>query len=98
MADEGRSLKAEPTRDTVQYLIIVARAETDLWHYMTQHFGEFKGMRVLLDRRQWGRRQQVQPYEAERRREDRRSPPTIDDDLRHQPFAVVPQPQGALDG
>ena len=98
MADEGRSLKAQPTRDTVRYLIIVARDETDLWHYMTRDFGEFKGLQVLLDRRQRERRQQVQTYEPERRREERRRPPTIDDDLRHQPFVIVPQQQGALEG
>ncbi len=98
MADESRSSKAQSTGDTIQYLIIVAGHETDLWGYMTQHYGEFKGVQVLLDRRQRRRRQQNQPYEPERRRAERRHPPTIDDDLRHQSFVIVTQQPGALQG
>ena len=98
MADESRSSKAQSTGDTVQYLIIVAGHETDLWGYMTQHYGEFKGVQVLLDRRQRGRRRQNQPYEPERRRAERRHPPTVDDDLCHQSFVIITQQPGALQG
>ena len=98
MADEGGSSKAQPIRNTVQCLIIVARDETALWQYMTRHYGEFKDVQVLHDRRQRERREQVQTYEPERRRTERRRPPTIDDDLRNQPFVIVPQEQGALEG
>jgi len=98
MADEGRSSKAQPTRNTVQYLIVVARDQTALWQHMTRHYGEFKGVRVVHDRRQRERRQQVQTYEPERRRTERRRLPTIDDDLRNQPFVIIPQQQGALEG
>jgi hypothetical protein len=98
MADEGRSLKAQPTRDTLRCVIIVARDETDLWHYMARDFGEFKGLQVILDRRQRERRQQVQRYQPERRREERRHPPTMDEDLRRQPFVIVLGQQAALEG
>ena len=98
MADEGGSSKTQPIRNTVQYLIVVARDETALWQHMTRHYGEFKGVQVVHDRRQRERRQQVQTHEPERRRAERRHLPTIDDDLRDQPFVIVPQRQGALEG
>jgi hypothetical protein len=90
MADEGTSSKAQPTGDTGGYLVIVARHETDLWHYITRHCGEFKGVQILLDRRKRERRQQDQPYEPERRRVERRHPSSIETDPRSRPYVIIP--------
>ena len=98
MADESGSSQVQPIKNTAQFLIVVARDETALWQYMTRHYGEFKGVQVVHDRRRQERRQQVQPHEPERRRTERRHLPTIDDDLRDQPFVIVPQQQGTLEG
>jgi hypothetical protein len=72
-------------------LIIVAREATDLWLYLTRTYGQIKGFQVLVDRRERERRQQVEPYAPERRHRDRRSPPTIENTLRRQPFLFIPQ-------
>ena len=97
MTDESGPTKARESKATADCLIIVSRAETDLWQYMAQHYGEFRGVRVLLDRRQWRRRQMAQLHEPERRRGDRRRPPSMENDLRHLPFVVISQSQGSRD-
>ncbi len=95
MRDDSVVFKTERSTGTPRCLIIVSRAETDLWQYMAQHYGEFRGVRVLLDRRQWRRRQAGQAHEPERRREDRRRPASMENDLRHQPFVVISLSQGS---
>ena len=97
MTDESSQTKTHESKATADCLIIVSRAETDLWQYMAQHYGEYRGVRVLLDRRQWRRRQMAQLHETERRREDRRRPLSMENDLRHLPFVVISQSQGSRD-
>ena len=72
-----------------RYLVIVSREELDLWRHVAQYLGEFQGVQVLLDRRKRERRQRGQPVALERRRADRRRPPTAEGDLRGQPFLLV---------
>ena len=76
-----------PTRP--RYLVIVSREELDLWRHVAQYTGELQGVQILLDRRQRERRQLGQPVALERRRADRRRPPTAEGDLRRHPFLLV---------
>jgi hypothetical protein len=76
---------------SVRCLIIVARDAEDLWFYLTRTYGKIKGLQVLVDRRERERRQQAQPYAPERRQAERRRPPTVERNLRRQPFLFVPQ-------
>ncbi len=91
MTRERRPTSTGEDGTSCRCLIVVSRAETELWQYMAQHYGEFKGVRVLLDRRQWRRRQLRELHHPERRRGDRRRPLSMENDLRDQPFVVVPQ-------
>ena len=76
-----------PTRP--RYLVIVSRAELDLWGQVAQYTRDLQGVQVLLDRRQRERRQRGQPVALERRRADRRRPPTAEGDLRRHPVLLV---------
>jgi hypothetical protein len=74
----------------------VARDQSDLCHQLTRHFAGYNGVRILLDRRQWERRQRVQTFGPERRKAARRRPASIETDLRYRSFLLVPQPQEPL--
>ncbi len=52
-----RAVKPGTKADTVRYLFIVPREQTDLFEYLTRDFAEVKEVRVLLDRRVGDRRQ-----------------------------------------
>jgi hypothetical protein len=92
MAGESRAPDVPPSGHRVRGLIIVARDQSELWHHLTQHFAGHNEVRVLLDRRQWERRQRVQAYRPDRRKAARRRPPSIETDLRYRSFLLVPQP------
>ena len=96
MADESSSGRAQPNEIEGRCLIIVARHETDLWHYMKSHYAEFRDMLVLLDRRHEERRQRVQTSPSDRRGPDRRHQPTNDEDLRRHPFVIISQQTGPI--
>jgi hypothetical protein len=74
-------------------MIIVARDQPDLWRYLVKQFAGRNEVRILQDRRQWERRRRRQTWEPERRRADRRGPPTISTDLRRRSFLIVPRRQ-----
>lgn len=93
MAGERRSPDGPPSSHRVRGLIIVARDQPDLWDHLTHHFAGHSEVRVLLDRRQWERRQRLQSYGPERRKAARRRPPSIETDLRYRSFLLVPQSQ-----
>ena len=76
-----------PTRQ----LIIVALNRTNLYEHLKRAFAGNKTVRVLLNQRVVERRVRSGPYEAERRRGDRRSPVEIDGLLRAIGWAIVPQ-------
>ena len=74
-------------------LIIVARDQPDLLRYLVKQFAGRKEVRVLQDRRQWERRQRRLTWEPERRNADRRTPLSINTDLRRRSFLIVPKRQ-----
>jgi hypothetical protein len=86
-----------------RFLLIVSRGNESLASYLEQHFKGDSTVQVMLDRRQGERRLPRRPPpegqdEAieERRRNDRRSRPEIDNELRLTSFAIVtlpPEPQ-----
>ena len=78
----------------VRYLLIVARNQPDLWHYLKRNFAGDEKVEVILDRRRGERRQRIQPHEPERRRADRRHQPSLAHDLSYRFLAIVRQPQG----
>ena len=77
----------------VRYLLIVARSQPDLWHYLNDNFAGDAKVEVILDRRGGERRQRIQPHEPERRRAERRRQPSLDSDLRYRFLVIVRQPQ-----
>lgn len=89
MPVDGTSPGAQPTRDTVRYLIIVARDQPVLWQHLTRDFVRDRDLRVLLDRRHGERRQRVQQYELGRRTRGRRRPPRIETDVRSRQSVIV---------
>ena len=86
----GTSPRTEPTADRIQYLIIVARDQTDLWSHLVQDFAEYKGVEVYIDRRQGERRQSIRVYSPDSRGADRRRWPGIERELLQHPYAIVP--------
>ena len=97
MPVESRSLQAQPSRDKVRCLFIVARDQPDLWHHLRQDFAEDEEIQVVLDRRRGERRQHVWAHDPERRQADRRLA-SIDRDLRYRSFVILHQQQGVLSG
>ena len=77
----------------VRYLLIVARNQPDLCHYLKNNFAGDEKVEVILDRRRGERRQRIQPHELERRRGERRRHPGIDKDLTYRSFVIVRLPQ-----
>jgi hypothetical protein len=64
-------------------LFIVRRDRADLYRYLTQTFADADNVEVIWDRRFGERR--ARPTEGsitERRRDDRRHRPTVEEDLR----------------
>jgi len=80
----------------VRYLLIVARNQPDLGHYLKNNFAGDEKVEVILDRRRGARRQRIQPHEPERRQADRRRRPSIDRDLSYRFLVIVRQRHGVL--
>ena len=80
----------------VQYLLIVARNQSDLWRYLKDNFAGDEKVEVILDRRRGEQRQRVQLHEPERRRAERRRQPSLDKDLIYRSFVIVRHRQGVL--
>jgi hypothetical protein len=76
--------------ETVRQLIIVAGDRAHLYEHLKRGFAGNGTVRVLLNRRVIARRARSGPYEAERRRADRRLPSKIDALLRASGWAIVP--------
>ena len=98
MPGESRPQQPQPSGNRDGGLIIVARDQPDLWRSLAEQFAGRNEVRVLQDRRQWGRQQRLQTWEPERRRADRRCPPSINTDLHHRSFLIVPQRQNRPQG
>ena len=80
----------------VQYLLIVARSQPDLWRYLQHNFVGDDKVEVILDRRRVERRQGIQAHEPERRQGERRRQPSLDKDLTYRSFVIVRRRQGVL--
>ncbi len=90
MAGEGTALQERSTGGRVKSLIIVARDRMDQWQALTEQFAADEDIVILLDRRQAERRQAVEPYSAERRRgPDRRSWPSLEEDVRLRQYVII---------
>jgi len=70
-------------------LFIVARSNTELYDLLTEELSGAQKIKVILDRRQDGRRQRPDPSAAERRQAERRRS-AIDEDLQNWGLAVAP--------
>jgi hypothetical protein len=82
-----------------RFLLIVSRANEALATYLEQHFKGDNTVQIMIDRRQDERRQRPRRPQAspsdpspERRRNDRRSHPEVDNELRLTSFAIVTLP------
>jgi hypothetical protein len=76
--------------EMVRQLIIVAGDRAHLYEHLERGFAGNGTVRVLLNRRVIARRARSGPYEAERRRADRRMPSKVDALLRAMGWAIVP--------
>ena len=80
----------------VRYLLIVARNQPDLWHYLKNNFAGDEKVEVILDRRRGERRRRIQSHEPERRQDKRRRQPSLDKDLTFRSFVIVRRRQEVL--
>lgn len=71
-----------------RYLLTVAREKPALFDYLRQAFAGEKEVQIVFDRRRGQRRQRAPASESGRRRADRRSPPTTEENLRAYGFSV----------
>jgi len=78
-----------PTPPAVQGQLIVARDSEALCQVLQETFAGKGSFTIVVDRRRADRRQRVQPVMAERRRRERRSLPSLVEDLRQWPYVVV---------
>ena len=78
-----------PMRAAVQGQLIVARDSGALCQVLQESFAARGSFTVVVDRRRADRRRAVQPVMEERRCGERRSSPSIADDLRYQQYVLV---------
>jgi hypothetical protein len=81
--------RISPARSPVRGLWIVARGQVSLYEALQYAYRESEKIAVFLDRREGERRQSARPVPAERRRNDRRSPPSSTDDLCRWEYVLV---------
>jgi PHD/YefM family antitoxin component YafN of YafNO toxin-antitoxin module len=70
-------------------LVIVSRQHPDLYVYLRDRFAAEADVEVILDRRLAERRREQAAVSRERRRQDRRSRPDIDAQLRSRSHVIV---------
>jgi hypothetical protein len=70
------ALRPGPTRLAVPDQLIVVRDHAGLVRTLREAIGAGRNVTVLVDARRGERRRRVQPVREERRRGDRRAPPT----------------------
>ncbi len=75
-------------------LIIVAREQRALWHALVQEFQDVDYIHIVLDRRSGERRAPWGPVAYDRRRQERRNLPRMEDELRVRRYLLVHQPTG----
>ena len=73
-------------------LIVVSPARPDVFEYLQHQLAGDERVEVVLDRRSaWGRRRTHERQYVERRRGDRRQPPSVETDLTLYDFVIVPR-------
>ena len=82
-------LSAAPARSVVRGQLIVARDHVGLCQALQAPFVAGGTFTVVVDRRQADRRRCVQSVLYERRRRERRSLPSVAEDLRLWPYVLV---------
>jgi hypothetical protein len=82
--------RPDDSPEMVRQLIIVAGDRAHLYEHLRRGFAGNGTVRVLLNRRVGARRARPGPYEAERRRAERRLPSKVDALLRAIGWAIVP--------
>ena len=82
-------VSAAPARPVVQGQLIVARDHVGLCQALQEPFAARGTFTVVVDRRRVDRRGRVQPVLQERRRRERRSLPSLAEDLRLWPYVLV---------
>src|SRR2546422_1021416 len=87
---DAAAKRHEVPPEVVRQLIIVAGNRAHLYEHLKRGFAGNGTVRVLLNRRVMPRRARSGPYEAERRRADRRLPSKVDALLRAIGWAIVP--------
>lgn len=80
---------APPARPAAQGQLIVARDHVALCQALQEPFAARGTFTVVVDRRRGERRQRTQPVLEDRRRRDRRSSPSVAEDLRQWPYVLV---------
>jgi hypothetical protein len=70
-------------------LFIVSRDRPDLYRYLTQTFGGAENVEVIWDRRVGERRHRSESATPDRRRAERRTRPSLDDDIRKVGYAFL---------
>jgi hypothetical protein len=70
-------------------LFIIARHEPELYSYLKNKFAGRPDIGVILDRRVGERRRRSEPNGQERRRVDRRTRSTVDEDIEALGFAIL---------
>lgn len=82
-------VSAAPARPVVQDQLIVARDHVGLCQALQEPFAARGKFTVVVDRRRVDRRRCIQPVLQERRRRERRSLPSVAEDLRLWPYVLV---------
>jgi hypothetical protein len=73
-------------------LIVVSRARPDVFEHLQHQLAGDERVEVVLDRRSaWGRRRTHERQHVERRRGNRRQPPSVETDLTLRDFVIVPR-------
>jgi len=96
-----RLTPAGTPRNHTRYLVVVARAATELYASLKRTFEDSNGIEVIRDRRFGERRRRDDAVSLDRRRGDRRARPSVEGQVRwcewsRVPIAGVPATSAAL--
>jgi hypothetical protein len=70
-------------------LFIVSRDRADLYRYLSQTFADAKNVEIVWDRRAGERRRDAITSVPDRRRQDRRTRPSVEEDLKKVGYAFI---------
>jgi hypothetical protein len=70
-------------------LFIVSRDRADLYRYLSQTFADAENVEVVWGRRAGERRRDTATTDPDRRRKDRRTRPSVEEDLKKVGYAFI---------